>query len=402
MLALDAAAARRFLVRRHSLAPPRKVPATHDAVVSLVERLGSLQFDPLAVPGARNHDLVLHARVAGYRRSLCDELLYGPDRRLFETYNKSLNILPLSELPYHRISWERTDLTRTQRVLSAHEDLAASIVERLRREGPLPPSAFDRSAKIEGYWGVSTSLSRHLLEALFVVGRVGIARREGNKRVYDLTEKLFPKDLLGHRVPPEEARLHQLLSRHRGVGLMGEGGAGELVVSTGTAKERARRTRELVERGALVPATVEGVRGTRYVLGTERDLLRRGALQKRHVSFLAPLDPLMWDRRLLRELFGFEYVWEVYTPVEKRKHGYYVLPILFGDRLVGRIEPRLDRAKKRLEIAAIWREEGFDVDEPDFLPAMREALFAYRDFVGATSLSFGRGKLAATVGRACV
>jgi uncharacterized protein YcaQ len=402
MLTLDAAAARRFLVRRHFLAPPRKLPATHDSIVSLVERLGSLQFDPLEVPGARNHDLVLHARVAKYRRALCDELLYGPDRRFFETYNKSLNILPLSELPFHRISWERTDLTRTRKVLDAHEDLAASIVDRLRREGPLPPSAFDQSAKIEGYWGVSTSLSRHVLEALFVVGRVGIARREGNKRVYDLIEKLFPKDVLAHRVPPEESRIHQLLSRHRGVGLMGEGGSGELVISTGPAKDRARRTRELVDRGALVPVTVEGVKGTRYVLGTERDLLDKGALGKSHVTFLAPLDPLMWDRRLLRELFGFDYIWEVYTPLEKRKHGYYVLPILFGDRLVGRIEPRFDRAKKKLEIAAIWREKGFDIDEPGFLPAMREALFAYRDFVGATSLSFGRGKLAATVGRACV
>ncbi|MGZ3450216.1 MAG: DNA glycosylase AlkZ-like family protein [Polyangiales bacterium] len=402
MLTIDGAAARRFLVRRHLLAPPRKLPATREGLLSLVERLGSLQFDPLEVPGARNHDLVLHARIAGYRRSLCDELLYGSDRSLFEAYNKSLNILPLSELPWHRIGWARTDLPRTSKLLADHADVAEAIVERIRREGPLPPSAFDRTTKIEGYWGATTSLSRHVLEALFLVGRVGIARREGNKRVYDLTERLFSKEILAHRVDDEEARVHRLLSRHRGVGLMAEGGASELTHGTGSAKDRVRRTRALVERGVLIPATVEGVRGVRHVLASEEPLLAEGALRKRSAAFLAPLDPLLWDRRLLRELFDFDYVWEVYTPLEKRKHGYYVLPILFGERLVGRIEPRFDRSEKKLHVAAIWRERGFDFDEPGFLPAMREALFAYRDFVGATSLGFGRGKLTATLKRACV
>src|SRR5262249_40833100 len=160
------------------LAPPRAVPSTHDDILAIIERLGSLQFDPLEVPGARNHDLVLHARVAGYRRALCDELLYGEGRRLFETYNKSLNILPVSELPWHRISWERTDAPRTHALLKEHAKVADAIVARIRREGPLAPSAFDQSKKIEGYWGTSTSLSRHLLEALFITGRVGIARRE--------------------------------------------------------------------------------------------------------------------------------------------------------------------------------------------------------------------------------
>jgi uncharacterized protein YcaQ len=402
MLALDAAAARRFLVRRHFLAPPRKVPATHDAIVSLVERLGSLQFDPLEVPGARNHDLVLHARVAKYRRALCDELLYGPDRRLFETYNKSLNILPVSELPFHRISWERTDLVRTRKLLDDHQALAETILARIRNEGALSPSAFDRTTKIQGYWGTSTSLSRHLLEALFITGRVGIARREGNKRIYDLTERLFSKETLAHRVSDEEARVHRLLSRHRGLGLMGEGGPSELTTGTGPAKERIRRTRALVDRGVLVPVMVEGVRGVRHVLAGEQALLQEGPLRKRSVSFLAPLDPFVWDRRLLRELFDFDYVWEVYTPLEKRKHGYYVLPILFGDRLVGRIEPRFDRKAGKLHVAGIWREKGFDFEEPGFLPAMRDALFAYRDFVGASSLAFARTKLAATLARACV
>ncbi|MEO7294879.1 MAG: crosslink repair DNA glycosylase YcaQ family protein, partial [Candidatus Limnocylindria bacterium] len=94
--------ARRFLVSRHLLAPPRTLPAKPASVLAAVERLGSLQFDPLEVPGARNHDLVLHARVAGYERAWCEQWLYGPDRRLIELYNKSLNMVPMHELPHYR------------------------------------------------------------------------------------------------------------------------------------------------------------------------------------------------------------------------------------------------------------------------------------------------------------
>src|SRR5438034_2314453 len=108
-LRLSADHARRFLVRRHLLDPPRSLPAKPASVLRVVDRLGSLQFDPLEVPGARNHDLVLHDRIAGYRREWCDRWLYGSPskRRLIELYNKSLNILPMAELPYHRAAWER-------------------------------------------------------------------------------------------------------------------------------------------------------------------------------------------------------------------------------------------------------------------------------------------------------
>src|SRR5687767_13687138 len=105
-LTLSVDHARRFIVRRHLLAPPRSLPARPESVLTVVERLGLLQFDPLEVPGARAHDLVLHARISGYRRAWCDQWLYGGDRRLIELYNKSLNILPISELPHYRVTWD--------------------------------------------------------------------------------------------------------------------------------------------------------------------------------------------------------------------------------------------------------------------------------------------------------
>ena len=165
------------------------------------------------------------------------------------------------------------------------------------------------------------------------------------------------------------------------------------MLGTGKASERARRTAELVERGLIVPVVVEGVKGTRYIVAAEQPVLDVAAAwddaEPREVAFLAPLDPLVWDRRLLRALWDFDYAWEVYVPEAKRRWGYYVLPILFGDRLVGRIEPRLDRATRTLRIVGLWWEAGFAPRRADGLvPAMRRALGDFRRFVGATTVEW--------------
>ena len=140
-----------------------------------------------------------------------------------------------------------------------------------------------------------------------------------------------------------------------------------------------RRT-ELIESGALIEVAVEGLRGPRYVPSDALTTLDAAEAEVRDgvppgraepgVAFLAPLDPFVWDRALLRDLFGFDYVWEVYVPQAKRRWGYYVLPILFGDRLVGRIEPRIERREGVLRVVGLWFEDGFEpLAEPAFVPA---------------------------------
>jgi len=392
--------ARRFLVRRHLLDPPRSLAAKPGSVLEVVDRLGSLQFDPLEVPGARNHDLVLHSRVAGYQREWCDRWLYGKDRRLIELYNKSLNILPLDELPFYRLAWSH-GADRYGGVLAEHSGLANRIREHIREAGPVSTASFrDVTDRVQWWWdsdaaSTGTKAARAVMETMFVVGELGIARREGSRRFYDLIERLVPARLLETRAPEAAQARHRLLSRHRGVGLMGVGGAGELVMGTGKSPERARITAALVEEGALVPVVVEGFREVRHVLAEEMPILKAteagGATPAPSVSFVAPLDPLMWDRRLVKGLFDFDYIWEVYVPAPKRRHGYYVLPLLFGDRLVGRIEPRFDRASRTLRIAGIWFEAGFGpMEEQDFIPALAAALDAYRQFVGARTVTWPR------------
>lgn len=362
-------------------------------MLRVVDRLGSLQFDPLEVPGARNHDLVLHARIAGYRRDWCDRWLYGDERRLIELYNKSLNILPIEELPYYRVAWGRATGSYTA-FLAEHAELVASILERISADGVASTQAFRHVETRIDWWWANTPAARAVMETLFVTGRLGISRRDGNRRYYDLIERLVPAELLERHADLHEQHRHRLLSRHRGVGLMAVGGASELVSGTGSAAERARLTERMVADGVLRPVAVEGLREVRYLLNDELPLLDAVAAPAEtppSVSFLAPLDPLMWDRRLARTLFGFDYTWEVYTPAAKRRFGYYALPVLFGDRLIGRIEPRLTRASRTLRIAGIWFEDGFSpMEEPHFVPALRQALEAYRRFVGSTSATWPR------------
>lgn len=388
-LELTAEQARRFLVRRHFLAPPRTLPARAESVLRVVRELGSVQFDPLEVTGARNDDLVLAARIRNYRRGWMERWLYGPpaERQLLEAYNKSLNILPVEELPVHRVDWEQWSQREGvyHRLLQKNPELAEAILDRLGREGPLPGSAFvERGAKrLRWGWGQIT-VARALLYGLFRTGKIGIARRLGNVKVYDRMEQLYPEALLQARLPDEEVRRHQLLSRFRGVGLLGLRAGAEVWSGTVPARERARLTEAMVADGTLRRVRVAGVRDERFMLAADSGFLRGGALRTREVALLAPLDPLVWDRELLRQLFDFDYVWEVYVPEKARKHGYYVLPLLWGDRLVGRIEPRIDRKAGVLRVPAPSLEQRMKrTDRIDFDAALGRAIEAHRRLSGA-------------------
>jgi uncharacterized protein YcaQ len=396
---IDANAARRFLVERHLLTTPRSLEPGLDGVRAAVARLGSVQFDPLGVAG-RNHDLVLHARVRDYESAWTDSLLYGT-RELFEAYNKGLSLLPTAELPWYRVGWDASSEYRSG-VLNKHAEAVAAILERIRLEGPLSSLDFERKPAIDWWWG-PTSEARALLEALSASGIVGLSRRDGNRRYFDLMERLMPPELLALRPSEHDQRRHKLLSRYRAHGLLGAAGSGELWLGTGKGRRetgdppativRGELRDEFVADGDLIPVAVDGLRGYRYILGTEEELLddavRRGPAPTPEVTFLAALDPFVWDRELLRSLFDFDYVWEVYVPEHKRRWGYYVLPILFGDRLVGRIEPRLDRAAHKLRILGIWWEDGFAPRRADgFVAALRVALSDYMEFVGASTLEW--------------
>jgi uncharacterized protein YcaQ len=384
---VTAEAARRFLVARHFLAPARSLAAGLDGVLEVFRKLGSIQFDPIAVAG-RNHDLVLHARVAGYEPAWCD-LLYER-REIFEASNKALSFVPTSEFPWFRHVMGRKGPRFHNAALAENAGAAERVLERIRAEGPLSSNDVEREAGATKNWfGMPENAVRSVLEAYTVTGVIGLARREGNVRYYDLIERLLPAKLLAREVPEREQQLHKLLSRYRAHGLLGAGGAGGTFARIANPPERNELRKDLVERGAIVPVEIEGMRGKRFVLAEELALLETPPEPPPSVAFIPPFDPLLWDNALLASLFDFDYVWEGFFPAAKRRWGYYVLPIVFGDRLVGRIEPRIDRTGARVEVLGVWWEDTFAPRRSDgFVDAMREALRAYLHFAGVDRLDW--------------
>jgi uncharacterized protein YcaQ len=390
---VTADAARRFLVARHFLAPARSLAGGLDGVLEVFRKFGSIQFDPIAVAG-RNHDLVLHARVAGYEPAWCD-LLYER-REIFEATNKALSFVPTSEFPWFRHVMGRKGPRFHAAALAQNAAVAERMLERIRAEGPLSSLDFEReTGPTKNWFGMPENAVRAVLEAYTVTGVIGLARRDGNLRYYDLLERLLPAELLAQEVPEREQLLYKLLSRYRAHGLLGAGGAGgtfDRIAPPRSTPDRVGRNElreKLVELGALVPVDVEGVRGKRLVVRDDVELLQAPPEPTPSVAFIAPFDSLLWDTALLASLFDFDYVWEGFFPPAKRRWGYYVLPIAFGDRFVGRIEPRIDRDRARVEVLDVWWEDGFDPRRVEgFVDAMRAALRAYMLFARASKLEW--------------
>jgi uncharacterized protein YcaQ len=385
--------ARRFLVARQLLAPARSIVGGPDAVLEVLRRLGSIQLDQIDVAG-RSHDLVLHARVADYDPAWCDELYERRD--IIEAYNKGLSLVPASEFAWFRVRRSY----RWQKVLDDNAEVAKRVLERIRADGPLSSLDFEReSGPTKDWFGTPMNAVRAVLEAYAKTGELGTARRDGKHRLYDVPERLLPAEVLAHDLTLHEQLRHKMLSRYRAHGLVGASGHGEgIFANLGPANPdpadpelpgRNALRKELVELGELLPVEVEGVSGKRFVVRDDVELLRAPPEPPSSVAFLSPYDPLVWDRKLLGSLFDFDYAWELYVPPHKRRWGWYVLPIVFRDRLVGRIEPRIDAAEGAVQVLAAWWEDGFEPRRADgFVDAMREALGAYLRFAKATRLDW--------------
>jgi uncharacterized protein YcaQ len=392
LLKVTAEAARRFLVARQFLAPARSLAGGKRAVLDVFRKLGSIQFDPIPVAG-RSHDLVLHARVADYDPAWCDELYER--REIFEAYNKGLSFVPTRDF-----AWFRTPVSRRpQQHLDENADVARRVLERIRAEGPLSSLDFEREQGPTTDWfGMPMNAVKTVLDAYAVTGVLGLARRDGGRRYYDLLERLLPKAVLAADPPLGEQLRHRMLSRYRAHGLLGASPRYDIQSGLGPARPTPERPDlpgrnalrdALVEQGELVAVDVEGVRGKRFVVREDVDLLEAPPEPPPSVAFLSPFDALVWDRDLLASLFDFDYVWELFVPPAKRRWGWYVLPILFGDRFVGRIEPRIERAERRVQVLDVWWENGFTPRRADgFVDAMRDALRAYLRFAGADAVEW--------------
>jgi uncharacterized protein YcaQ len=344
-------AARRFIRRALLLDAPAP------DVASALAHHGYVQIDPINICG-RMHDLILRNRVAGYREGGLHEYIHGGSRPGFEHYLPGAGVLaalPVSAWPhvFDRAHRRRSNSRGYYGKLSVSEErLAERILGDLAERGPLTSDDIDHDARSMTAWGTDGRMAKTVLEKLFAHARVLITRRRGFRRVYDLPERVLPASVLS--TAPVAAEL-----------------TARWVVESRLRQRRLAALRKadlLLVEDLVQPVEVEGC-PLLHCLREDVPLFERGqALNSemhRFGSFqnsgpdpfkapllLAPLDPLIYDRRLARSLWGFDYIWEAYTPAAKRKRGYYALPVLSGTAIVGHVDPRADREKGKLVIVS--------------------------------------------------
>lgn len=357
----------------------------------------AVQLDPLNI-FARSQDIVLHSRVLDYKPEYLYQVAYQ-DRQFFD-YGGWLAMYPMRELPYFRVHMERRSHSkRVEDFVLSNPDLFEQVRAELRTRGPLGNRNLDGNRVGWNYRGrKDTSLA---LFDMWLSGELMIHHREGFERLYDFRENIAPKefDYVATEKRTEEFFARKAVSFH---GLLREAGMRislEYDMQRKYVREEASRLLEAwIESGMFERVQIPGRRETFLVLGEDVSVLEpleNGKVPKgwkpkettlEEVTFLSPLD-IVSARGRAKKLFDFEYKWEVYTPVHLRRWGYYVLPILYGDDLVARLDPKLDRRTMTLEIKGFWHEEDAPVKDIDFATALGKGLVRFANFLGAKKVT---------------
>ena len=368
MLTVTLDQARRFILFKQGLLGEHRFIG-RDGAYQYVRQAGCIQFDPVDACG-KNAELTLQSRVKGFRKRMLDDLLYK-ERLLVDYSDKELSIWPAEDWPYFSGYRERSRAHGAG--FAGIPELEREAVEYIRRNGPVSSDTLPIDGKIywhssmhwSGNWDRDSLAARSVLEQLYTDGVLLIHHKSGSRKFYDLAEKYLPPELL-HAPNPcadEAAFLDWRITRRIGaVGLLWNRRSDAWLGIEMNAEQRDAAFGRLERAGAVTEVRAEGLRSPLYMLSADRPMLDavmadRAPLKER-LEFLAPLDPLLWDRRLIEALWGYRYSWEIYTPADKRKYGYYVLPVLYGDRFIGRIEPKADRQAKTLAIRNVWLEPG--------------------------------------------
>ncbi|HEX2526331.1 MAG TPA: crosslink repair DNA glycosylase YcaQ family protein [Geminicoccus sp.] len=361
---LKAAQARRIALAAQGFGPKRSDLPSAARIRAAIEKLGLLQIDSVNVL-IRAHYLPLFSRLGSYDRSVLDRLASHdgiwpkPHRRqFFEYWGHEASLLPVACHPLLRWRMARADAGQgvwrgVKAVADSRPQLVAAIFDEIRDRGALGAGDLQAAEKSRGgWWGWSDS--KTVLEWLFWTGRVTAVGRRGFERVYDLPERALPSAVLATPTP-DPADAATILTRQAGQAL-GVATATDLRDYWRLPVElAAEAVRRLVEAGDLLPVAVEGWRAQAY-LAKEARMARRVEAR----ALLVPFDPLIFERSRTERLFGFRYRIEIYTPAEKRVHGYYVLPFLLGERLVARVDLKADRTAGVLLVRSAHAEEGVD------------------------------------------
>jgi uncharacterized protein YcaQ len=354
-----------------------------------------LQLDPLVLL-ARAHDLILHARVLAYRQGDWATLTY--EQRKFFDWGGWLAVRPMDELPHWRVLMRR-ELNQAYWIefQREHGPAIAEMREVLAERGTLSNREFAAGTRtrIDNYRGrKDSSLALHFL---WRIGDAMIFRRDGFERVYALTEAVVPPELL-RESDPDVADDYILTKLVGADGLAPMRTVGNFMRRKVTPAEMVAWRQRKLDAGELIEVRVEGWRASQVALAADEPLITDllggrtpsiwrplGPTTAEEATFLAPLDPVS-ARGRAKELFGFEYIWEIYKPVEQRRWGAYTLPVMWGDGLVARFDARLDRPTATLVVNGLWLEDDALAADATFAAALRRGMVRLMTFLEAKAI----------------
>ncbi len=391
---VSARTARRLLLSAQGLLDDPARRATPGVVRRAIHGLGYVQVDTINVL-ERAHHLTLASRLDGYRPAQLDRL-HVRQRAVFEHWTHDASIIPIEFFPCWKIRFERyarrgiSGAWRLRRLGDDPGKHLRRVLRRIEREGPMRSADFEHPIEGgRGWWDWKPD--KAALEHLWRCGRLSISRREGFQKVYDLTRRVYPDALA---LPRPRARAHLDWACSEALRRLVIATSGELAAfwSAVSPAEARAWCAAAIRRGSVVEVTVEAADGGqpwRAVALPDYEAQAEALPEwPRRIRLLSPFDPVVRDRRRAQRLFGFDYRFEAFTPLPQRRYGYYVLPILEGDRLIGRLDPKLHRDRGVLEIKGLWWEPGVKPTRAR-RGLLEEALQRLTEFVGAERVAHG-------------
>lgn len=392
--------ARRLAIAKQHLTAPRR-PSSVQGILNVVEDLGCLQLDPLSTV-ARSHTLVMFSRLGPYDTARLDQLIYQ-DRALFEYWAHAASLVLTRDYPIHHFrmrTYAKTDDPWHQRIaewIEANKPLRDYILREIKRNGPTSSRSLTESGIVPKSWVSSgwtgdRNISR-MLDFLWMQGKIMVAKRQGLNKFWDLSERVLPE-----WTPREKLSGREIVTRAAQTSLRALGVGTERHISqhyiSGRYPNLKERLRELEHAGEIERLEIRAYgnaawKGEWFVHAADvprLESIERGEFEGRTV-LLSPFDNLVRDRVRNLQFWDFDYKIEIYTPQAKRKYGYYVLPILHGDQLIGRIDPQMNRAHGILNIHAIHLEPAAPRDL-ETARAVRDAIQELGAFLGASEIQY--------------
>ena len=377
---------RKLLLYKQLLLNPREISG-HEGIKTVFERLRSLQYDPQN-PCGRSIDISLQARVQGTNPSDYHKWLYE-DRKGIETYDKELCVIPVDDLPLRGGRFSPARQKKLNEFIREYRAKLDKLLRNIRRNGPVCSYDIFGDEKVDFFWEPSR-WSKVALDSLWKTGELVIVCRKKGRKFFDVPEKVYG-DKYTWREHSEEnhVRKEQLKRRITSVGLLPRSGTGSGWLGLGPGKEIVPILDRSIQDEEVSEINVTGLDFSYVIVSRDIELLKRmdRLSFKKRVSFLSPLDNLLWDRQLIRDIFDFDYKWEAYTPKKLRKYGHYVLPILYGINFIGRIELKYNHRSERLEVRGLWFEKNHEWNKENCI-AFFNYLEEFRRYINAKDVEW--------------